>query len=88
MRSPCSAVECGEIIDFEQCCKVMEAPLTYGVSKPDVLAAFKELSEGKTKISQATVTNHFVNEPLVLEYIKAHMRDGDYTALTDDIFTR
>ena len=88
MRSPCSAVECGETMNFDQFCEAMEDPLTHGVSKPDVLAAFKELSEGKTKISQATVTRHFANEPLVLEYIKAHMRDGDYTALTDDIFTR
>ena len=88
MRSPCSAVGRGETMGFEQFCKVMEAHLTHGVSKPDVLAAFKELSEGKTKISQATVTSHFANEPLVLEYIKARMINGDYTALTHDIFTR
>lgn len=88
MYSPCSAVRLGKTISFEQFCKVMEDQLTNGVSKPDVFAAFKELSEGKKKISQATLTRHFVNEPLVLEYMKTHMIDGDYTTLIHDIFTR
>ena len=83
-----SAVGRGKTMSFKQFCKVMEAQLTHGVSKPDVLAAFKEFSEGKPKISETTVTCHFANEPRVLEYMKTHMIDGDYAAFTNDIFTR
>ena len=88
MRAPSSAVGAGKTMSYEQFYKVMEAQLTSGASKPDVLTAFKELSEGKQKISQTIVIRHFANEPRVFEYIKTHMEDGDFTAFTNDIFTR
>ena len=75
-------------MSFDQYAAVMEGQLTSGASKADVLSAFKDLSDGKAKIGKPKVKRFFANEPPVFEYIKSHMKDGDYTAFTEDIFTR
>ena len=73
---------------FEQYAAVMEAQLTSGASKADVLSAFADLSDGKPKIGNAKVKRFFGNEKPVFEYITSHMEDGNYKAFTEDIFTR
>ena len=83
-----SAVGDGGSMNFKQYLQVMTAQLTSGASKEDVLAAFKELSDGKLKISQPKVKRFFAKEPPVFDYIQTHMKDGNYTAFTEDIFTR
>ena len=75
-------------MNFEQYSQVMAAQLTSGATKEDVLTAFKELSGGKTKISGPKVKRFFAKEPPVFDYIQTHMKDGNYTAFTEDIFTR
>ena len=82
------AVGEAERMSFDQYAAVMEGQLTSGASKADVLSAFKDLSDGKAKIGKPKVKRFFANEPPVFEYIKSHMKDGDYTAFTEDIFTR
>jgi len=82
------AVGDSESMNFDQYAAVMEAQLTSGASKADVLSAFSDLADGKSKIANPKVKRFFGNEKPVFEYIKSHMKDGDYKAFTEDIFTR
>merc|ERR1712151_594491 len=83
-----SAVGDGDDMNFDQYSKVMEAQLTSGASKSDVLEAFSELADGKCKISKPKVKRSFSNDAPVYDYMQKHMADGDYKAFTEDIFKR
>merc|ERR1712187_566413 len=65
----------GDVMNFDQFSKVMEEQLTSGASKADVIAAFKELADGKSKIPKAKVKRFFGNEKEVFDYMGTHMTD-------------
>lgn len=73
---------------FEQYSNVMEAQLTSGASKADVVAAFSDLADGKPTIAASKVKRFFANNKPVYTYMTERMKDGNYKEFTEDIFQR
>ena len=58
-----------------------------GDGMEDVLNAFKELSGGDV-ISPDGISKNFGMQTELLEYLNANIKDGDYNAFTQNLFTR
>ncbi len=70
--------------EFKNC---MESEFKSGHTKEEILDCFKEVAEGKDTIPDSAVTKYFKNDSVSYDYINGHMKDGNYTKLTDDIFS-
>ncbi len=91
MRQPTTnryETESGGKISWDEFRALMENTMGSGTTLADVTSAFRDLADGSEKIAPEAIAKHFGNTPPVHAYITDHMVDGDYTAFSNDVFSR